>query len=176
MVFPQYLAPFLIMLTQEYLNSYFYYNNGMLFWKKTTKGRIKANHRAGSLCKTHKYRFVGALGKIWSEHRVIYIMKKGAIPEGYQIDHIDGNRSNNKIENLRLATDLQNRHNIKKKKNSKHKYKGISFSNRLKNSWTAEISHNGIRTRLGTFKTPEEAHEAYKKAAILYHGEFANWD
>ena len=87
------------------------------------------------------------------------------------IDHIDRNPLNNQRSNLRSATRRQN--NTNSKGTGKSGFKGVDHYGRR---WRARIRVNGEEINLGTFDTPEEAHEAYQEAAIKYHGEFVCFD
>lgn len=91
-------------------------------------------------------------------------------PDGYWIDHINGIKADNRITNLRLATPTQNQQN----KGGYGTYpKGVTWRNRKEKPWQAKIRADGKRIHLGSFATMEEAAEAYRKACIEYHGEFA---
>lgn len=123
----------------------------------------------------HVYGYVDMYGyiqvhinhKTYRAHRVIWEMLKGPIPEGYVIDHIDGNKCNNRINNLRLATPMQNNANSK----GFGKYpKGVKEH---KGKFQARIGYKGKQYHLGTFNTPEQAKCAYDAKAIELHGEFA---
>lgn len=92
-------------------------------------------------------------------------------PEGYWVDHKDGTKINIKIVNLRLATPTQNQQN---KAGCGFYAKGVTWRNRLEKPWQAKIRVNGERLHLGSFATEEEAAEAYRQAALKYHGDFAN--
>lgn len=110
-------------------------------------------------------------------HRLAWFYVHGVWPPaGMDIDHIDGERSNNAIKNLRLATRSQNALNAKAstKKKSTH-LKGASWRARSSKPWTAMIEVNGKRIHLGVYATAEEAHAAYRKAAIKYAKEFARF-
>lgn len=105
-------------------------------------------------------------------HQVIWVLLNGPIPEGFVIDHADGDSLNNQHSNLRLATRRQNKWNSKTPRSSKSGIKGVTYQ---KSRWIARISSStGERIHLGRFKTVEEASEAYKVAAEKYHGEFHN--
>lgn len=91
-------------------------------------------------------------------------------PNGYWIDHINGIKADNRIVNLRLATPTQNQQN---KAGSGTYPKGVTWRDRKEKPWQAKIRINGVRIHLGSFADMEDAAEAYRQAAIKYHGEFA---
>ena len=97
-------------------------------------------------------------------HRIIASRAHGPIPRGMEVDHIDGDRLNNRRANLRLCTRAQNCWNAAAR-GGKSKYRGV-FKNRGK--WTAQITIN-----LGSYDTEEEAAHAYQKAAEEFRGEWA---
>lgn len=90
-------------------------------------------------------------------------------PPGYMVDHINGDRTDNRRENLRLCDPAGNSRN--RRPNAGKTYKGISPSGRR---WRARIRCNGKNLHLGTFDTPEEAARAYDAAASDLFGEFAS--
>jgi hypothetical protein len=93
-------------------------------------------------------------------HRLVWQAFKGEIPEGLEIDHIDGNKSNNRLDNLRLVTHQHNTFNSK--------CKGYSFCKRTK-KWMARIGCNGKLYHLGVFNTEEEASKAYQDKKAQLH-------
>lgn len=95
-------------------------------------------------------------------------------PKGLVVDHINGDTLNNKKENLRICSQMQNNQN-RQRIISKSKIKGVYKSNNpnLKANWVAQIVVNKHKICLGYFKTLEEASEAYDEAAEKYFGEFA---
>ncbi len=105
-------------------------------------------------------------------HRLIYEYNIGEIPTRYCIDHIDGNRQNNHIDNLRLATISQNTCNQKKRKDNNTGFKNIKL--RKNNTYQVRIQKNKKYVYNKTFKTLEEAIENRDIQLVLIHGEFHN--
>lgn len=93
-------------------------------------------------------------------------------PEGMVTDHIDGNRYDNRRENLRVCTDGENKRNRGRAVNNPTPYKGAYWQKQI-GRWYSRIQVDNKSIYLGTFGTPEEAAMAYDRAALRYHGEFA---
>lgn len=107
-------------------------------------------------------------------HRMILMRMLGRdLLSSEMVDHKNGNCLDNRRSNLRLASNTQNQQNAKKQSRNTSGYKGVRFS---KGKWMARISVNGTRLYLGMFDTPQQAHDAYKEAALKYHGEFARME
>lgn len=140
-------------------NSYYTYEDGYLISKLTKK--IMCNYS------DEGYLRVRINGKEYRGHRVIWEMHNGPIPEGYLIDHINGNKADNTIENLRMCTRQENNVNSVPKGGA---FKGVT---RTGNKFRARITYSGVTHSLGTFNTAEEAAEAYNAKSIELHGEFA---
>jgi len=158
------------MLTQEKLHQLFEYQDGVLIRKITTCPTAKKGMKINSI-EPRGYVVVNIQEKSYKVHRLIYMMFYGFMPK--MIDHIDGNKQNNKIENLREATHTQNLQNRPKYKSNTSGYKGVSFHKKTK-KWQASIRINNKQNYLGLFKTPLDAYEVYCKEAKKYHKEFAN--
>lgn len=109
-------------------------------------------------------------GKTYKAHRLAWLYVYGQFPEGI-IDHIDGDGTNNRIKNLRLASLTQNKANEKIRRDNSSGFKGAKPHKAGK--WQARISVNGRRLSLGYYATPKEAHDAYMLAALKHFGEFA---
>lgn len=151
---------------KEKLKKYLQYDkhSGEFTW---VKGH-RLGKKAGSV--NNGYITIKLHQKAYQAHILAWIYVYGESPH-LLLDHVDRNGLNNKIDNLRSATVSQNCAN--KAHYNKHGLKGIGFDKRH-GKWYANIQINKKQTRLGTFKTKEEAHEAYMKAAKNIHGEFAS--
>lgn len=161
-------------MTKEYLNEMLEYRDGALYFKKLIQpNQRKVGDRAGSLHHSG-YRHIFICGKHHREHRIIWMMHNGIIDSTVIIDHKDRDKTNNRLENLRIANKPQNSHNQIKRITNTSGYKGVSYHKRDK-KYQAYILVNYKRKNLGYFDTPEEASDAYKQAAIELHGEFANY-
>lgn len=155
-------------LTQEYVQSLFDYKDGNLYWKVNRGRNYIIENKAGTL-RPDGYYQIGIDGKINRLHRLIFLYHYGYLPK--YIDHINNDQSNNKIENLREVTASQNNMNMKKRKNSISKYKGISWD-KQNNKWKSGIKINGKQIYLGRFDNETDAAKAYNKKAIEIFGEF----
>ena len=104
---------------------------------------------------------VGFKGRIIPYHRIIWVLLNGDIPAGMEIDHIDGDRINNNISNLRLVTRRENLQNLAKHRSGR--LVGCCY-HKLARKWRAQIQVNGKRKHLGLYETEQEAHGVYLKA------------
>jgi hypothetical protein len=86
------------------------------------------------------------------------------------------NSLNNKRDNLRIVTHAQNQQNKRRRADNTSGFKGVYFAHFRKKPWIAMLGVEGQRMYLGGFLTAQEAHEAYKAAAIKHCGRFARWD
>jgi hypothetical protein len=111
-------------------------------------------------------------GKEYRAHRLAWLICTGEDPADKQIDHVNGNKSDNRFANLRLATNSQNACNRTVSARNTSGFKGVSFSSKQQ-AWKADVRINGVTKHLGYYPTPELAHMAYCKAAAELHGEFA---
>lgn len=157
-------------LTQEYVKELFDYKDGILYWK-IKKYRMYPGDVAGNYNQERKRYHIKINQKLYATSRLIFLYCKGYLPK--VVDHINRNSEDNRIENLREANLFTNAQNRKSNKNSASKYLGVSYSKRDK-IWFAQICHERIRTHLGSFKSEILAALEYNKAAVKYHGEFAN--
>lgn len=120
---------------------------------------------------------IGVDGRSYNAHRLAWAMHYKEQPPPI-IDHINGDPHDNRIANLRPATVAENARNSKKPCTNKSGFKGVHYHDDKRShgqvkKWRAYIKVNGAPKYLGAYKTPEEASEAYLRAAALYHGDFA---
>lgn len=142
---------------------------GVFTWKTQRTWRRNAGEEAGGTLDGKGYPRLGIAGKRYTAHRLAWFYVHGVWPSD-DIDHINGDRTDNRLCNLRPATRSEN--NFNKGSSAKSGFKGVTKSP-LCQSWRAEIKVGGVRRYLGSFRTPEAAHAAYCKAAGKIAGRFA---
>jgi hypothetical protein len=147
------------MLTQKELKERLYYNpeTGIFTWIKTKNNRIKNNTIAGNINKTTKYLTIRINHTLYLAHRLAWLYVYGNWPNN-QIDHIDGNRLNNRICNIRNVTSRQNCQNYTRHRNGH--LVGTAY-HKINKIWAAAIWIDKKNIHLGSFDTAIEAHEAY---------------
>lgn len=158
------------MITAEKLRELTEYDpvTGIFVWRKKAGHRIEIGARVGNI-KSNGYYEARIDNNRVHLHRMAWLYVTGEHPQG-QIDHINGDRSDNRFCNLRVATNGQNQQNARLKKTNKSGYKGVYWHS-INKAWVACICIDRKSKYLGSFKTPEEAHDAWVKAAS-YRGEF----
>lgn len=128
------------------LSEYFSYDPNspsFLRWKINLGRRVKAGDPAGCVGSYGYYR-TKLHGKLMLAHRIVWQLHNGEIPHGMQVDHIDGVRVNNDIENLRLASVSENLQNQKRSSKNTTGIKGLSWSERNQ-YWRGSIQVHGKR-------------------------------
>ncbi len=138
-------------LTQEYLAKLFRYDDGKLIWLDNVC-RVKVKDKVAGTLGTNGYRTVTIAKHKYLAHRLVWILLKGTEP--IFIDHINQNKLDNRIENLRSVEILQNRQNLKAHKNNTIGFGGI---NKVANKYIATLSYKNNKQTLGSFDTLEEA-------------------
>jgi len=157
-------------MNQQFLKERFEYKDGQLIYKIKPSNNRNIGDTAGS--SDANYIQIIINNKKCYCHRLVWIYHNGDIPIGMQIDHINRNKTDNRIENLRLSTPRNNCLNKTKQSRNTSGYKGVSWYKRDK-KYRATIKHNCKNIHLGYFDTPELAHAAYIDAATKLHKDFA---
>lgn len=156
------------MLTRDQLKELFEYKDGHLYWL-VNRGYHKVKGKLAGTKESRGYWQISiGRGHVYKAHRLIYLLLTGDNPK--TLDHINGDRLDNRIENLRPSTDSQNQWNKRIHKNNKTGVPGV-FKKR--NSYWAYVGLNNKRITLGYYKTIEEAAKVVSEARINYHKEFA---
>ena len=145
------------MITQERLKELFDYDQEGFLINKVCRANSPIGKKAERIM-SNEYRRTFVDGKEYATHRLIWIYCTGKNPVG-DIDHINGVRSDNRFENLREATRAQNMQNEKRARSTnKCGFLGVSLHG---TKWRAQIVIDGKRIGLGSYATPEQAHEVY---------------
>jgi hypothetical protein len=162
-------------LTAEELRSLLDYDpaTGVFLWRTTRQGvRLTRKLLAGSLDRHDGYRNIRVNHTVYRAARLAWLYVYGHWPSDL-VDHINGVRDDDRIENLREASNTENQHNAKRSARNKTGFKGVFLWN---GKYRANIRVNGKRIFLGAFVTGEEAHAAYCAAAEIHHGRFMRVD
>lgn len=130
-----------------------------LRWIKSPGKKCPVNTPAFTAISVQGYRVGRLKGKLLRAHRVIWYLTYGTVPE--LLDHIDGDRLNNSLDNLREVTSIQNSHNMSKAK-------GYTFNKQAK-KWQAQLTVNYKHIVVGLYETEAEARSAYVAAKKIHH-------
>ena len=152
----------------ELLNELFELKNGTLFRKKSVSKNTKIGDKVGTIS-SNGYLQIRIEGKLYAGHRIIYKMATGKEPE--TLDHIDGNRLNNSLDNLREVNASQNATNAKKIKNSSG-YKNVIW-NKPRNKWLVKLMVNGKQKYIAETVDLNLANQIAIQAREKYHGDYA---
>lgn len=152
----------------EAIKEYFGYSpeHGRLFWIKRPAKPTSVGSLAGTIG-NNGYRYINFKRRKYLEHRLVWVFCHGDWPKN-DIDHINGDKQDNRIENLRDVTHSVNRQNNRQARSDS--LTGVLGVSRTKNNqFSAQIYLQGKRKVLGYFSTPEAAHEAYLTAKRQLH-------
>ena len=142
------------------------YDNGKLFWTERRGGK-KIGSEAGTL-QSGGYVQIKFKRIIYVAHRIVWVMHHGAIPENYTVDHINRIRTDNHIENLRLAKTMT-------EQQGNRLGKGFSW-NKKAGKFQAYIGVGGVQKHLGMYDKASDARAAYVKAHRKLHGNFSPYN
>lgn len=161
------------MLTAKRLREVLSYDaeTGVFTWRERISIRIKVGNRAGRV-NWKGYRMIGVDGALIMEHKLAWLYVYGEWPSK-QIDHINRDKADNRIANLRLATSSQNHINKGLQKNNTSGVKGVIWEPSL-GKWRARIKVNGRNKYVGVFASIDDAAAARKTAEKHYFGEFSS--
>lgn len=157
------------MLTPDTVHSVLEYREGQLFWKVTT-GRARTGALAGHK-RADGYVVIHWKGTQMYAHRLVFMLCNGREPSGF-IDHVNGDPSDNRVENLRECTQAQNVRNQRLRSDSTTGIKGVHKMKRTC-KWKAHITLGGKTVHIGYFGTKEEAEAAVIARRSLEFKEFA---
>lgn len=172
-------------ITQEIINECFFYNKntGILCWKERPAHHFGSNmvckrwnkrysgKKAGTIHKNQngkKYITISIFNKRFFAHRVIWLFVYGVWPKN-EIDHINGNSIDNRLNNLRHVKRSENNQNLRISKRNKSGIIGVrKYAKNKVETWVADIGYKGKSKTIGFFRTKEEAITARKKAEQKY--------
>lgn len=155
-------------LSHETLTALLDYNpeTGVFVWKVDRGTSTKAGSEAGTINRGYGQLCINKT--LFASHRVawFYIHKRWPVAE---LDHINLDRADNRLVNLREVTKTENNRNVGRKKHNKSGFKGVCIHG---DKFTAYITVDSETVYLGIYNTPEEAHAAYAAASLQYHGNY----
>lgn len=162
-------------MDQKTLHEWLSYDevNGIFRWKKRPSQSVREGDIAGSIqtSKGQRRRMISIKGCRFYASRAAYVYVNGDLPKTVLVDHINGDTTDDRIANLRLAGTKQNVWNRLQREGSQHK---LGVSRLKKGRWRSTIQPPGAKKKLflGTWDTEGEAHAAYMGAAAVFHGEY----
>lgn len=162
-------------LTHFDFHMHFEYRDGALYFKtRKPKSDKQIGDRAGWL-RENGYRMIMLDGEEIREHRAIWVMFNGPIPEGLVIDHRDGNPANNLIENLYLVDESINHINSRLRKTSLSGFKGVCWD-KEKKKWMVRLRFKNKTHNLGRYETKEDAAHVYDEKCRELFPEIATYN
>lgn len=158
-------------ITQSFIRSVLHYNpdTGVFTWIAKSNPHVPTRvigSTAGSVNKSGRMQ-IRFFGRSYQAHRLAWLYVHGSMPD-QDIDHINRVPTDNRIANLRLVTHAENCQNRFLRSDNQAKLQGVDFQKR-DSLWRSRISVDGKTIYLGLFRTKEEAHAAYQRAAAEIH-------
>lgn len=158
------------MITQSRVEQLLRYDpdTGYLYWRVKRRGRFA---RPGAIAgHVGRYVMICIDCEHYPAHHLVWLMHHGYVPD--EIDHIDQDKHNNRLSNLRLCDRSANMGNVVKRCNNTSGYKGVWFAKHA-NKWRASIKVGYKAIHIGYFNEIVDAARAYNKSAVSHFGEFA---
>lgn len=146
---------------------------GVFTWRVRPSNRVRVGDVAGHLGNMG-YLQIRVDRVLYQSHRLAWLYVTGEWPPRL-VDHRDLNRTNNRFDNLRLATDGENSINGPMRRHNETGFKGVGFHKQA-GRYRARIRVGNKERHLGLFDTPEAAHDAYCRASAELHGDFGRVD
>ncbi len=143
------------------------HSSGALVWKVRTSNRVKVGQEAGCVSKADGYRVVSLGGRLYKAHRIIWLHVYGEWPP-HVIDHINGDRLDNRLANLRAVTSSENAQNLSLSASNKSGLPGVSWD-AGRGRWFSSIQKGGKTYALGRFEDKGAAYRAYLAAKRNLH-------
>ena len=155
-------------MTQKILKELLSYDSetGLFKWIVNRNHLAKTGDIAGGIRKATGYRVIFVNGKSYQAHRLVWFYIHGKFPK-HELDHINHNRHDNRLCNLREVMHAENGRNRIRQKNNKSGINGVCWHKAAK-KWVAAIGVNGCKTRLGFFSNISEAKQAREQAEKKY--------
>ena len=158
-------------LDREFLQTLFDYRDGVLYWKSDIGSNKVKGKKAGSP-NSGGYAQVKINGVLYKAHALVWFLHGRSLPSGYVIDHINGDQTDNRLDNLRAASRQQNNCNASKRVDNKSGVKGVSWY-KPTGKWVGQIQHGGVKTHVGLFDSIPDAARAVALKRAEMHGAFA---
>ncbi|HCQ2951016.1 TPA: HNH endonuclease [Escherichia coli] len=148
------------MTSQSYFNSLYIYN------PKTGVILNRWNRKENTTKFKNGYIKLSLGNEQWLAHRVAWIIHFGSIPEGMEVDHINHDKADNRIDNLRIVSHSKNMKNVKLKKSNKTGFCGVHLDT-VSGKFIAKVKINGVTHTVGRFHNAKDAGDAAMRFRIV---------
>lgn len=160
-------------LTQEEAHRLFEYKDGTLYWREKPRcSRKSDNSLEAGTTTTGGYKKIGIRQKKYYVHQLVFLMQHGYLPA--TIDHIDGDATNNRVDNLRPSDKSKNACNSKTRSDNSSGCRGVAWHKKA-GKWMVQVVYNKKPKYLGLYDNFEFACLVADEARDLYHGEHAKF-
>jgi len=156
-------------MNSQDLHHLFECRDGVLYWKNPKAHRCKVGDKAGSVDKDGYIQVHLSGGRV-PAHKIIWCMAYGEMPE--MLDHINGDRADNRLSNLRVVTKRENNMNHAKRTDNKSGFTGVRW-HKQRGKWNARIKLDGKEISLGMYESFGEAVNARLKSEAELFGEYS---